>query len=160
MPWRARSQSNTKRIAIGTAIVPVSTRTPALHAMSMSTLAHLAPGRCIVGFGISTSPIIEGWHGQPGVVERADELILNFAPRSAHAAEVADEPGAVVLPIRIATGHDLHDAGRRFRRESASYLRVPAYTKARAQGVSPLLVPIVAPGDLKDFERIMCAAVT
>src|SRR5689334_6399444 len=33
----------TERITIGTAIVPVSTRTPALHAMSMSTLAQLAP---------------------------------------------------------------------------------------------------------------------
>lgn len=262
----------TERIRIGTAIVPVSTRTPALHAMGLSTLGHLAPGRAIVGFGISTPPIIEGWHGQDGVVgralthtrdlfavldqaltgartshvgrgtrstgfrleapastpplrflgalgpkmrafarEHAHGLILNLAPRSALRAIAEEEQGSpafeVVLPLRIAVGGDLSVAEARFRRELASYLRVPAYAAAiagqgyadavasvtgehdlqamadalpgemvddfavlgdagraralldavRCDGVAPLIVPIVAPGDLSGFEAIMRA---
>jgi alkanesulfonate monooxygenase SsuD/methylene tetrahydromethanopterin reductase-like flavin-dependent oxidoreductase (luciferase family) len=54
----------TERIRIGTCIVPLTTRTPALHAMGLSTLGRLAPGRSIVGYGASTPVIIEGWHGQ------------------------------------------------------------------------------------------------
>jgi hypothetical protein len=132
--------------------------------------------------------------------ERADGLILNFAPRSALAAEAAREPGDVVLPIRIGSGAD---AQRRFRREAASYLRVPPYREAiaemgypdvvepgdlqqmadalpqafvddmgilddhraklarmNADGVAPLLVPIVAPGDSAHFEAIMRGAIS
>jgi alkanesulfonate monooxygenase SsuD/methylene tetrahydromethanopterin reductase-like flavin-dependent oxidoreductase (luciferase family) len=249
----------TRRIRIGLAIVPVTTRTPALHAMSVATLGSLAPGRAIAGYGISTEPIIGGWHEQPGLVaqavarttalfdfldralagerspggfrleslpapppqryvgalgprmraltrRRANGLILNFAPRSALARIGAEEPGDVVLPIRVAIGGDRADAERRFRREAASYLRVPAYERAiaamgyprvvpqgdlqtmadglpagfvddlgvladaprarelleamRRAGVGPLLVPIVAPGDLAGFERIARAAIS
>jgi len=32
--------------------------------MGYSTLGSIADGRAIVGYGLSTEPIIEGWHGQ------------------------------------------------------------------------------------------------
>jgi hypothetical protein len=35
-----------------------------------------------------------------------------------------------------------------------------ALDEMRRDGVSPLLVPIVAPGDLDAFEAVMCAAVS
>ena len=239
--------ARTTRITIGTAIVPVTTRTRALHAMSVSTLGHLAPNRSIVGFGISTEPIVGGWHEQPGAVrkavtrtrelfdfldgnmnsfrleapalqppkryigalgpkmcafarDRADGLILNFAPRSALPQLGGGDEFEVTLPIRIAYSKD---AEPRFRREAASYLRVPAYEASIAQqgypkvveqgplqtmadalpddfvhdmgiledhqsalakmlddGVTPLLVPIVKPGDVADFRDIMRRAVT
>ncbi len=261
----------TEKPRLGIAIVPLTTRTPALHAMSASTLGRLAPGRAMIGYGLSTKPIIEGWHGIPlppalpaikdlfeildqslagdatnhagkigsshqfrleapapepplryvGALgpkmkeftrTRADGLILNFAPRSALAEFVAKEKPAegqfeFTLPIRTAVGSDLSEVKRRFRRESASYLRVPPYARSltdlghgdvvervnglddlqamadslpdefvddmgvlgtadecrekldriHADGVTPLLVPIVAPGDVAGYESVIRA---
>jgi probable F420-dependent oxidoreductase len=56
--------ARTQRVAVGIVIVPATTRTPALHAMSLSTLGWLLPGRCKAGFGVSTRTVIDGWHGQ------------------------------------------------------------------------------------------------
>jgi probable F420-dependent oxidoreductase len=261
----------TERVRIGTAIVPFTTRTGFLHAMSASTLGDLAPGRGIVGYGLSTKPIIECWHGQPlpGAVtaaedvfavvdqalagertdhegkvssshairleaptrtpplryvgalgprmrelvrERCDGLLLNFAPRSslraiATAERPPDRPFELALPIRVAVGDDLAAARRRFRREAASYLRVPQYARSltelgwaevvaanaalgsldemaaalpdsfvddlgvfgdveacqekfaamRTDGVTPIVVPIVDPGDGDTFEATIRA---
>ncbi len=55
----------TERATLGTAIVPVQTRTPALLAMTAATLAGLAPGRFVLGLGSSSHAIVEGWHGLP-----------------------------------------------------------------------------------------------
>jgi alkanesulfonate monooxygenase SsuD/methylene tetrahydromethanopterin reductase-like flavin-dependent oxidoreductase (luciferase family) len=52
-------------IRVGTGIVPVGTRSPVVHALSAATLGALAPGRTIVGVGVSTPTIVEGWHGMP-----------------------------------------------------------------------------------------------
>jgi probable F420-dependent oxidoreductase len=53
----------TQRVRIGTGIVPVFTRTPAVLAATAATLSHLAPGRFILGLGASSHAMIEGWHG-------------------------------------------------------------------------------------------------
>lgn len=53
----------TSRVRIGTAVVPVYTRTPALFASTAMTLSHLAPNRFILGLGASSHAMIEGWHG-------------------------------------------------------------------------------------------------
>ncbi|MDH4248528.1 MAG: LLM class flavin-dependent oxidoreductase, partial [Deltaproteobacteria bacterium] len=53
----------TRRVRLGTAIVPVYTRTPAVLAASAMTLSHLAPGRFLLGLGASSHAMIEGWHG-------------------------------------------------------------------------------------------------
>jgi probable F420-dependent oxidoreductase len=53
----------TERATIGTAIVPVYTRTPAVLAMTAATLAGLAPGRFVLGLGSSSHAIVEGWNG-------------------------------------------------------------------------------------------------
>ena len=55
----------TERATLGTAIVPVQTRTPALLAMTAATLAGLAPERFVLGLGSSSHAIVEGWHGLP-----------------------------------------------------------------------------------------------
>src|SRR6516165_3880932 len=44
----------TKKMRLGTAIVPVFTRPPALIAMSSATVQLLSEGRFILGLGIST----------------------------------------------------------------------------------------------------------
>jgi probable F420-dependent oxidoreductase len=53
----------TRRVRIGTAIIPVYTRTPVVLASTAYTLAQLAPGRFILGLGASSHLMIEGWHG-------------------------------------------------------------------------------------------------
>lgn len=55
----------TDRVEIGTAIVPVYNRTPAVLAMSAATLADLSGGRFVLGLGTSSHAMIEGWHGVP-----------------------------------------------------------------------------------------------
>ena len=55
----------TKRIQLGTAIVNVFSRTPAVLAMSFGTLDDLSGGRAIIGLGSSGVNVIEHWHGVP-----------------------------------------------------------------------------------------------
>jgi probable F420-dependent oxidoreductase len=55
----------TSQIEIGTAIVPVYNRTPAVLAMGAGTLAQLSGDRFILGLGASSHAIIEDWNGLP-----------------------------------------------------------------------------------------------
>jgi F420-dependent oxidoreductase-like protein len=55
----------TKKIGLGTAIVNVFSRTPAVLAMSFGTLDELSGGRAIIGLGSSGANVIEHWHGVP-----------------------------------------------------------------------------------------------
>ncbi len=55
----------TDRSAIGTAIVPVYNRSPAVLAMSAATLDQLSGGRFVLGLGSSSHAIIRDWNGIP-----------------------------------------------------------------------------------------------
>jgi F420-dependent oxidoreductase-like protein len=55
----------TKNIQLGTAIVNVFSRTPAVLAMTFGTLDELSGGRAIIGLGSSGKNVIEHWHGVP-----------------------------------------------------------------------------------------------
>lgn len=55
----------TSRIKLGTAIMQMPARTPAMTAMTASTLDQLSGGRMLVGLGLSGPQVVEGWHGQP-----------------------------------------------------------------------------------------------
>lgn len=55
----------TSRVAIGTAIVPVYGRSPAVLAMSAGALAQLSGDRFVLGLGSSSHAIVDGWHGIP-----------------------------------------------------------------------------------------------
>ena len=57
--------AQTSRIKLGTGILQIPARTPAMCAMTMSTLDALSGGRVIVGLGMSGPQVIEGWHGMP-----------------------------------------------------------------------------------------------
>jgi probable F420-dependent oxidoreductase len=52
-------------LRLGTAIVPVYTRGPALMAQSIGALAEAAPGRVAVGIGASSDVIVGRWNGIP-----------------------------------------------------------------------------------------------
>ena len=57
--------AKTSRIKLGTGILQIPARTPAMCAMTMSTLDALSGGRVLVGLGMSGPQVIEGWHGMP-----------------------------------------------------------------------------------------------
>src|SRR5262245_45132924 len=55
----------TSRLRIGTAVVPVYTRTPSVMAAGASSVAQLAPGRVVLGIGASSETIVDAWGGVP-----------------------------------------------------------------------------------------------
>ncbi|MBM4268728.1 MAG: LLM class F420-dependent oxidoreductase [Deltaproteobacteria bacterium] len=57
--------AQTSKIKLGTAIMQMQARTPAMCAMQAMTLDQLSGGRMIVGLGPSGPQVIEGWHGLP-----------------------------------------------------------------------------------------------
>jgi F420-dependent oxidoreductase-like protein len=57
--------AQTSRIKVGTAIMQMPARTPAMTAMTAMTLDHLSGGRFILGLGPSGPQVVEGWHGVP-----------------------------------------------------------------------------------------------
>lgn len=54
----------TKHIKLGTGIVNVFSRSPALLAMHAATLDEISEGRFILGLGTSGARVIEGFHGR------------------------------------------------------------------------------------------------
>jgi len=58
--------AHTKRIRLGTGIMQLAGRAPAMAAMQAQTVDALAGGdRVIAGLGVSGPQIVEGWYGQP-----------------------------------------------------------------------------------------------
>ena len=55
--------ANTTKIKLGTAIIQMPARTPAMAAMTAMSLDHLSGGRFILGIGPSGPQVVEGWHG-------------------------------------------------------------------------------------------------
>jgi F420-dependent oxidoreductase-like protein len=55
--------AQTSRLKVGTSIMQMQTRTPALAATTAMTLNALSQGRFIPGIGASGPLVIEGWHG-------------------------------------------------------------------------------------------------
>ena len=53
----------TSRIRLGTGIMQVSSRTPAMAAMTALSLAHLSGDRFCLGLGLSGPQVVEGLHG-------------------------------------------------------------------------------------------------
>ena len=55
----------TSRIHLGTGIMQMPARSPALTASTATSLDHLSGGRMLLGLGVSGPQVVEGWHGQP-----------------------------------------------------------------------------------------------
>src|SRR5438132_13927038 len=54
----------TSKIKLGTSILQMPARTPAMTAMTAATLDLLSGGRVLLGLGLSGPQVVEGWHGQ------------------------------------------------------------------------------------------------
>ncbi|MCH8076649.1 MAG: LLM class F420-dependent oxidoreductase [SAR324 cluster bacterium] len=55
----------TSRIRLGTGIMQMPARSPAMTAMTAMTLDQLSGGRFVLGLGMSGPQVVEGWHGVP-----------------------------------------------------------------------------------------------
>ncbi|MER5456722.1 LLM class F420-dependent oxidoreductase [Micromonospora sp. NPDC002389] len=60
LSWMA---GQTERIDIGSAVMQIPARTPAMTAMTAATLDALSGGRFRLGLGVSGPQVSEGWHG-------------------------------------------------------------------------------------------------
>ena len=57
--------AQTEKMKVGTAIMQMPARSPAMAAMTAMSLAELSGGRFICGLGASGPQVVEGWHGVP-----------------------------------------------------------------------------------------------
>ena len=57
--------ARTERISVGSAILQMPARTPAMTAMTAVTLNEMSGGRFRLGLGLSGPQVVEGWHGVP-----------------------------------------------------------------------------------------------
>ncbi|WP_218969562.1 LLM class F420-dependent oxidoreductase [Streptomyces sp. JV178] len=55
--------ARTTRIDVGTAVLQIPARSPAMTAMTAATLDTLSEGRVRLGLGVSGPQVSEGWHG-------------------------------------------------------------------------------------------------
>lgn len=61
LTWLA---AHTKEIGLGSGILQMFARTPAMTAMTAATLDALSNGRFLLGLGLSGPQVVEGWYGQ------------------------------------------------------------------------------------------------
>jgi F420-dependent oxidoreductase-like protein len=54
----------TSKIHLGSAIMQMPARTPAMTASTATSLDQLSGGRFLLGLGVSGPQVVEGWHGQ------------------------------------------------------------------------------------------------
>ncbi len=69
--------ARTERIRLGTGIMQISARVPAMTAMTAMTMASLSGDRFVLGLGASGPQVVEGLHGRPfrAPLERMRETI-------------------------------------------------------------------------------------
>jgi probable F420-dependent oxidoreductase len=127
-------------LRLGTAVVPVYTRGPALLAMSAAALAELAPGRFALGIGASSPVIVEDWNGGAFVEPYAKVRdTLRFLRRALAGDRVGsfrlERPPAQPPPILLAALRPgmLHLAAREADGAITNWLSAQDVSRVRAE---------------------------
>ena len=120
--------ARTERIKVGTCIMQMPARTPALAAMTAMSLDQLSDGRFIAGLGASGPQVVEGWHGVPygKPITRTREYIAIMRRIMARNEPVAFDGEHYQLPY---TGADATGLGKPLKSILAP-ASVPIYTAA------------------------------
>lgn len=93
---------STTRVRIGASIVPVTTRSAALLAMTASTVAQLAPGRVAFGLGVSTPGIVADRHDRAVARPVAQTVgTLDVVRRALRGGSVTRAADPAVTDLRI-----------------------------------------------------------
>ena len=102
----------TERVEIGSAILPVYTRTPTLIAMTAAGIDALSDGRFHLGLGASGPQVIEGFHGVPytAPLGRTREVIEICRRVWAREAPLTYEGTQFALPLPADRGTGLGKA--------------------------------------------------
>lgn len=89
----------TSRIQVGSGIIPLYSRTPALIAQTAAGLDAISGGRAALGLGASGPAVIEGWHGVPydAPVGRTREIV--HICRSVWKRERLEHHGRYEIPL-------------------------------------------------------------
>jgi probable F420-dependent oxidoreductase len=104
----ALSAAWTERMQLGTGIVDVFQRGPALLAQEAAALASASRGRFVLGIGSSSDRIVEGWNGIPfekplsKVRETLDFLQTALAGERTETGFKLEAPPAEPIPIVLA----------------------------------------------------------
>jgi F420-dependent oxidoreductase-like protein len=121
--------AQTDTIKAGTAIMQMSSRTPALAAMTAMSLNQLSGGRFIVGLGASGPQVVEGWHGvaygKP--VSRTREYIQIMRKIMARQEPVSFEGDVYQLPYQ---GEGATGLGKPLKSILAADTSIPIYSAA------------------------------
>jgi alkanesulfonate monooxygenase SsuD/methylene tetrahydromethanopterin reductase-like flavin-dependent oxidoreductase (luciferase family) len=56
--------SRSRRVRLGTGVMPIYSRTPVATAQSFATLDEFTGGRAVIGLGVSHRPTVTAWYGQ------------------------------------------------------------------------------------------------
>jgi F420-dependent oxidoreductase-like protein len=99
--------AKTETIEVGSAILNIYSRTPALIAQTAAGLDYVSDGRAVLGIGASGPQVIEGWHGVPysKPLGRTREVV--DIVRRALRREVLTNDGIVKLPVPADQGTGL-----------------------------------------------------
>ena len=95
--------AHTQTIRLGTGVIQIAARTPAMTAMQLGTVDALAGGgRVIGGLGVSGPQIVEGWYGVPWgrPVEKLRDYVLILNKIFAREGPVSHEGVEIQLPYR------------------------------------------------------------
>ena len=104
--------AKTERLEIGSAILPIYSRTPTLIAMTAAGIDALSGGRCILGLGASGPQVIEGFHGVPydRPLTRTREIIEVCRQVWAREAPLVHDGAAYHIPLPEGQGTGLGKA--------------------------------------------------
>jgi F420-dependent oxidoreductase-like protein len=99
--------ARTETVEIGSAILNIYSRTPALLAQTAAGLDNVSGGRAILGLGASGPQVIEGWHGLPYAKPLGRTREVVDIVRRALRREVLTNDGIITLPLPAVQGTGL-----------------------------------------------------
>ena len=89
-------------VRLGTAVAGIYTRGPALLAMNGATLASLAPGRFVLGIGVSSPVVVTDWAAE-GRFSKSS-LLTQTNVRSGHQESLEQvSPGMIRRSMLLST---------------------------------------------------------
>lgn len=132
----------TNRIQIGTSIVTIPVRTPAISAMASATIDDLSQGRHILGLGMGHRQLVTTWHGLPFEprLQRLREYVEIV--RRIHAGDAMKFEGRYYRSVDSQLGIEP------FRRRIPIYLAALSLDTMRLAGeIADGLLPYYAPAE-------------